>query len=402
MLALGLPIVLKVSLGTISPPVSQGLIDKLGREFASKLLMQQNLEPLDAGAGGFRFSTTERSGPAQPWTTAQILVALEEWDKKQKQPAEAFRGGIKYLIATRLATGGWGYLEESTPPVTEVNGWILIALIRSLGPDLSPRLWSADEEKEIVDVVREELDNLARYQLDDGSWPSLAPCNSLRNARNYSAVMALWALTEARANPQFASRFSQSWRQAANAGVQNILQQFNREPASPWISTRPELAGKTGRYAGLSAQALLVMHRAAHAFPELGLEAGVNRSIEAHIGQAVALDSENQWLSARALDDNDRAHDSDRYLANCGDRTGEGSSYLWYPWTIALAGAAADDRSASEKLRRDSTFIVQTMGRRADQLPAFVNSDGYAYPVAETLFALAQFKAEPAKGDNKR
>jgi hypothetical protein len=95
--------------------------------------------------------------------------------------------------------------------------------------------------------------------------------------------------------------------------------------------------------------------------------------------------------------DNQRVHDSDRYLEGLPEIQVEGSTFLWFPWILVLALEAINDK-ASPDISGSATRLVSALVQRSDEFVKFVGEDGALYPTAEGLFAVGLYlRSQPVQ-----
>src|SRR4029077_12283363 len=87
-------------------------------------------------------------------------------------------------------------------------------------------------------------------------------------------------------------------------------------------------------------------------------------------------------FAKRGVGDNERAHDSDRYLEGRTE-TVEQSTFLWYPWTIAMATTLQQDRVIDDYQRDRLRNLTSMLLMRADDAGKFARNDAVIYPTAE-------------------
>ena len=103
-------------------------------------------------------------------------------------------------------------------------------------------------------------------------------------------------------------------------------------------------------------------------------------------------------FAQRRIDDNNRIHDGDRYLrplkvvasVDAGSQaasctcpfTVEGSTFLWYPWSLAAAKALTIDSSLAPAQRERALEIVNTLEARLSDSKELIGT-GFTYVIAE-------------------
>jgi hypothetical protein len=117
--------------------------------------------------------------------------------------------------------------------------------------------------------------------------------------------------------------------------------------------------------------------------------------------QPNALTAKQDFLNRvkpdRSISDNNRMHDGDRYLQHpsgtpaaarataCSCQfTVEGSTFLWYPWSLAAARALASDQTLTADERERARQVAATLGQRAAEAQSWLDRE-YHYATAEFL-----------------
>ncbi len=364
-------------------------VAELDRNFAHDLLRQQySSGPF---AGGVRFSTSDSSDVAQPWTTAQTLVALEQSRQARASTAE-IAGGIRYLLANQTAKGGWGYMVGLASDVAEVNAWSARALIMSLVPQAGAPTWTDPEKARIHGAALRALGELAQTQMTSGAWSPILECRSPRNARTYSTIMAISAFTEARRTKLFSPAEIASFDDVVKRAAAFVLGAYRDESARSGWWPNPLERSPTGDYPGLTAQTLLVLEEAGQAFPVLRGDPRLAAMIAAQLTRANVANQYRPALSGRSISENDQPHDMESYLDACNVGTAESSTFLWYPWTLALAATAAADKDLPIPVQRQAGKMLRSLTPRLGELQRFANQNEAVYPTAEALLAIAFLK----------
>jgi hypothetical protein len=340
--------------------------------------------------GGFRFSQTGTSSEAQAWTTAQCLTAILQQDiaeVKQASPA-AIRRAFDYLERSRLQSqpGGWGYLRKMDWGVTEIDAWVALAYIYSLRADNVVLIWKPEELPGVVAKTNLALALLASREHDEGGWSVIEKTSDQTHLRTYSTAMAVWALAEAEQNGNITKGHEDEYRKAITLGAKRLLQSYATSSAAfsgwwPNPSVPP-----IGEYPGLTAQVLFALSEAKMSNAFIGADPKYKEAIEAFIKLAFEGGSSFEPLTQRKVGDNEKAHDSDRYLRGRTE-TAEQSTFLWYPWTIVMAAALQHDPLLQEYQHEQLRSLLSALLQRSDDENRFIRNDEVIYPTAETLFA---------------
>ncbi len=115
-------------------------------------------------------------------------------------------------------------------------------------------------------------------------------------------------------------------------------------------------------------------------------------AIEHFRGLTSKTDKVKFSLLGRSIESNDRMHDSDRYIRGSPYLI-EASTYLWYPWSLAvcteLLRRPSSDEDGMVSIRTSCDILAGK--RMLDDSTTFVREQPFAYVMAENLFALAFF-----------
>ena len=147
-----------------------------------------------------------------------------------------------------------------------------------------------------------------------------------------------------------------------------------------WLPN-PNRPGQAGRFDGLNAQILFVLSRAETSPASTGLK------FERSYAEAKKEFIANRELAERPIDNNNSSvPDIDIRFSN-SEFMAEGSTFLWFPWTLAeLSQLTRDqslsdtDRSAAAQLRSD------ILDHNYDRLDSYVETAALLYIFAENLF----------------
>jgi hypothetical protein len=340
--------------------------------------------------GGFRFSQGGISNDVQVWTTAQCLTALLRQDAASlKNAGPAIRRAFDYVERLRLKSpgDGWGYLKDFNWGVTEIDGWVALAYIYSLNADNAAKVWKADEIPTAIASTNSILALLLRRQHTDGGWGPIAQTSNTKHERTYSTIMALWALAEAEQNGDIVKGHDEEYRAAVTSGAKWLLEASatNSEGFSGWWPN-PSAHYQVGAYPGLTAHTLFVLSVAKSAHSFIGADSKYKDSVQSFIKLAFDGNDKFEPLTSRKIFNNEKAHDSDRYLEGRTE-TMEQSTFLWYPWTIALGASLQRDPILLDYQQDRLRNLVSKLLERIDEEDAFARHDEVIYPTAEMLFA---------------
>lgn len=389
----GVPAIGLLTFYAVATPSRIDMLDDQGRRLASTILAQQ-LQAAGPDDGGFRFETGSAAPDVQAWTSAQCLVALLSGPLNAQQ-REAAKRGLEYLARTRIPGQGWGIQPGDPRGLTEVNAWVALAEIMSLAPH-NERLLTGQERAVMASRIFLELDELVARQNNDGGWGPAPRSNRPEYNRTYSTVMALWAMIEARSSKLLRSDSRWRYDQAINNGATWLIASYreNQRGIGGWYPN-PNIKVPSGDFAGLTAQALFVLHRVEDAFPHLGSRPTLVRAQEEFL--KLARDGGNGFerLAERDVGKNARAHDSDRYfrgietvLPDWKGFHAESSTFLWYPWALMALSEIEADEADGPAIQGKARLMRETLLRRSSEAVQMASEDQVIYPSAELLFAL--------------
>jgi len=128
------------------------------------------------------------------------------------------------------------------------------------------------------------------------------------------------------------------------------------------------------------------------AFPVLRGDPRLAAMIAAQLTRANVANQYRPALSGRSISENDQPHDMESYLDACNVGTAESSTFLWYPWTLALAATAAADKDLPIPVQRQAGKMLRSLTPRLGELQRFANQNEAVYPTAEALLAIAFLK----------
>ena len=368
------------------------ILKRQTHEYIDILISQQTNSGPDSG--GFKFSQKGISEDTQAWTTAQCLAAILQGDKDTVSPLKSdIRRGFDYLSRVELDSGGgWGYQKYDKWQVTEIDAWVALAYIYSIRRD-KDFIWDANEVAAARAKIRSILDILIARQREDGGWSVIEKTTDPKQERTYSGMMAVWALSEADRNGNVFAENEEKYRSALTSGLKWLL--GSRVTSSKthfrgWWPN-PSVKDPDGVSPGLTAQVLFVLSLAKSTQPFVGSQSGFEGELSSFLDFAengVETDKNQIYgsLEKRDISDNDRATDSDRYIPGRTE-TAEQSTFLWYPWTVAMATSMSADPLLSDSQRARLKKLLDVLLRRSAAAGEFAKEYEVVYPVAEALFA---------------
>jgi hypothetical protein len=285
-----------------------------------KELAQVRNRVLSATSGhGFRWDPSDAKSEVEAWGTSQALIGLMGDAQTTTQHRDDIRGAVQYLQKIRL-TDGWGYFPNDDWSLTEITSWATLASIRSLHVGL----WTGAERPQRIAEIGDSLNAIVARQDESGGWrPIRESAEGL--TRTYSTTIALWALVEARSEPMLSGSVGKRYDDSIRRAVSWLLVHRNQAP-SGWIPNPGRENVREG-FPGLTAQVLFVLGQA-----DKTESSFVNSRIEYIDAKMKFLDCLSTTQCASKLDT--RVPDADVHLRPT-NRVLEGSTFLWFPWTVA-------------------------------------------------------------------
>ncbi|MCP5106263.1 MAG: TIR domain-containing protein [bacterium] len=345
-------------------PLSTAMIgERLIRHWTNKLFGQCDLD-----TGGFR-GFDETDPETQAWSTAQCVTALALYPSSAH--AELLRTACRYLESQR-EKDGWA-LWPGGQTVTEIGAWATMALHNAwrVGQVFQPH-----ERNEVQARIERNMCEILTRQYSNGGFSPIHPVTE-NNTRTYSTVVALWSIGAALSSGAVADEAD--CRLALTKGIRWLLNNYTDAPTR-W-TPNPNRRKDKKNYLGLSAQALLILMR-------------LERFHDGMVHDLDYLEVKEQLindptLSSREFDDNDQLSDSDQHLEGSHQNI-EGSTYLWFIWTLAALSGLARDRSipaelARKALKQRDRMLVKLQG---EDVWRRIGNRG-VYEIAETLVCLA-------------
>jgi hypothetical protein len=187
-------------------------------------------------------------------------------------------------------------------------------------------------------------------------------------------MLSVWAFVEAGE--------SQPVREALAGTHEGIIQdglnwlQNSYDENLGWVPN-PNRKKQQDIYLGLTAQTLFVLIRAARRLPNL--------SRERWLIQAKNKFLENDFTIS--LSSNRQVKSDDESFPGTG-YTDEATSFLWYPWSVAVLRLLSTDTSLSSDKMSVAGGLLDKLYRRLPDLEEQLEAGG-TYQPAENLFALS-------------
>lgn len=273
---------------------------------------------------------------------------------------------------------GWGYLEQMSWGVTEVNAWIAVAYAYSLQAE-NPSFWPPQDEPDAKTRLRGMLVRLAKREIKrSGAYSPIADASEVDYERTYSTVMTLWAFAEA-------LNIKDLWPEPERRGFEERIQRSvtwlsNKALPDGW-KVNPSNPAKEV-FAGLTAQTLATLGRVPAEVVDTSKFAALQRIKRSFL-------AEEQKLIHRPIRQNDRMHDADRYLFP-SPLSIEGSTFLWFPWAVGVAGTLADDPSLDKADREKAGRLRKKLEARAVEFTAAIEeASEFNYVPSEGLIGFS-------------
>jgi hypothetical protein len=337
-----------------------------------KDLLQVRNRVLSATSGhGFRWDPSDAKSEVDAWGTAQALLGLMTDPATTTQHRDDIRGAVLYLQQIRLADG-WGYFPNNDWSLTEITSWVTLASIRSM----QGGVWNEAERKERIAEIGRNLAAIAERQDESGGWRPIREFADNLD-RTYSTAMALWTLVEARSEPMLSTIAGTRYDDNIRRGVSWLVVHHNPAPAG-WVPN-PLRENVREAFPGLTAQVLFVLARADKADQTF-----VNSRGEYNDAKTEFLSCLNTSTCTSKLDT--RVPDVDVHLRPT-DRVLEGSTFLWFPWTVATLSDLTVDQDLTKDERKLADRFRDELLSRHDEISQGLGV-GLTYALGENLIAV--------------
>lgn len=340
-----------------------------------------------ANNGGMKAAPSAAETTTQVWTTAQGLTAVLSTDRATQKTLDSYvpriRNAFDYIQKLRRTTPaeGWNYYGNAIPyTVTEINCWVTIAHIKSL--DSRTTIWSEAERQEILNRIAGDLKEISRRQAVTGGWRPIRD-GGPDFTRTYSTAIALWTLAEARTSPAARERVGTQYDENIRTGIGWLLQ--NYKEGQGWVQN-PNRAGQKDRFDGLTAQVLFVLSRieTVSDFAYLKSDQTYRTARKDFIN--------NKQLAQRSIEkDNSSIPDPDVGFQP-SEFMSEGSTFLWFPWTLLELTQLSLDKSLSEDEREAAAQLRrEILNANAERLEHYTEAANLTYVFAENLFCVSLY-----------
>jgi hypothetical protein len=166
-------------------------------------------------------------------------------------------------------------------------------------------------------------------------------------------------------------------------GIGWLLQQYKE--GQGWVQN-PSRSGQKDRFDGLTAEALFVLSRA-EAVPDFAYLKN-DQTYKTARKDFV----NNKQLATRSIEkDNSSIPDADVRFVNSEFMT-EGSTFLWFPWTLLELTQLSQDKSLSEEDRKAATQLrLEILNANSERLENYVETANLTYVLAENLFCVGAY-----------
>ena len=341
-------------------------------------------------SGGMKSVTAGAQTTTQVWTTAQALTGVLATQKNLDGYVPKIKAAFEFIEKLRRTrpSEGWNYYGNANPyAVTEINCWVALAQIKSL--DSTTRIWTDGERADIVNRIERELEEISRRQDGSGGWRAITEDNP-DHVRTYSTVVALWALVEATKSPSLKDRVGTKHVQIIRRGVSWLIQNYKQ--GQGWVQS-PQRTGQQDRFDGLTAHALFVLSLA-----ETISDLAYLKNDQTYLTARRDFIN-NKELATKSIEkDNSSIPDADVHFVG-SEFMGEGSTFLWFPWTLLELNQLSLDQGLSEDERKAADDLrLEILNANAERIDRYVETANLTYLLAENLFCVNTYLNGRATG----
>lgn len=335
--------------------------------------------------GGMKESASAADNTQQAWATAQALVGVLSTDRDLVQYIPRLKNGFAFLKSIRRTTpaDGWNlYGNDNQYTLTEINSWVTLAHIMSL--DGKTKIWTDAERQDMLTQIDRDLAEIKLRQSDTGGFRPIRDDQPIFT-RTYPTIMAIWALTDAKLSPTVGPRIGTQYDDVIRKGINWLMSTY--KAGQGWVPN-PNRLGQSAKFAGLNAQTLLVLSRL-EGLPEFAFLKGDQ------IYKTAKLDflQNKQFATWMADENNSSVPDPDVRFAGT-EFTAEGSTFLWFPWSLAELTQLAKDPTLSEADRATAAQIrLDMLTHNAAKLDTYVEAANLTYVMGENLVGVSYFVA---------
>ncbi len=330
--------------------------------------------------GGLKSVTAGAQTTTQVWTTAQALTGVLATQKSLDSYVPKIKAAFEFMEKLRRTrpSEGWNYYGNANPyTVTEINCWVTLAQIKSL--DSSTRIWTDAERADLMNRIDRELGEIVRRQDGGGGWRAITEENP-DYVRTYSTVVALWTLSEATKSPSLKDRVGTKHVQAIRRGVSWLIQNYKQ--GQGWVQS-PQRTGQQDRFDGLTAHALFVLSRA-----ETISDLSYLKNDQTYLTARRDFINNKELATNSIEKDNSSIPDADVHFVG-SEFMGEGSTFLWFPWTLLELNQLSLDQGLSEDERKAADALrLEILNANAERIDRYVETANLTYLLAENLFCV--------------
>ncbi|MFL6373843.1 MAG: protein kinase domain-containing protein [Pyrinomonadaceae bacterium] len=325
---------------------------------------------------------------AQVWSTAQCLATLLASRPDVTQNTDRIKQGFSFIESSRRTTpsAGWNYYGNSNPfTVTEIAGWVIIAETYAVDRQ---NLLSEAERQQMVSRIARDLDEVVQRQDKNGGWRPIKE-DQPGFIRTWSSAIALWSLIEARRSPPVSQAIGTKYDDSIRRGINWLL--LNYKSGQGWVPN-PNRPGQPGHFDGLNAQVLFVLSRAetSDAFSYVKLQQAYATAKKEFLA--------DPDLTKKPIDKNNSSVPDIDIRFSGSEFMAEGSTFLWFPWTLAELSELAVDKSLSETDRAAAAAASSDLlDKNYDRLNNYVEEGGLMYIYAENLFCVSVYLNNTAR-----
>jgi hypothetical protein len=333
--------------------------------------------------GGIKESAAAADNTQQVWATAQCLVGMLSTDRDLTPYVSKIKAAFAYIKSLRRTTpsDGWNlYSDESPYTLTEIGAWVTLAHIMSL--DSKTKIWNDPEREDMIDQVNRDLAEIRLRQSESGGFRPIRD-DQPTFTRTYPTLLALWVLTDARRSTTMGGRVGAQHDEAIRKCLQWLLGTY--KAGQGWVPN-PNRLGQTGKYAGLNAQTLWVMSRV-ETLPEFAFL----KTDQIYKTAKLDFIQNKQFGTWNADESNSNIPDADGRFPGTGFNS-EGSTFLWFPWSLAeLSQLSHDDSLAPDDRNTAAALRLEMLKTNAAKLDNYVETANLTYVMAENLVCVSAF-----------
>lgn len=357
-------------------PTTVAMLTDTSNRWRKDLLATQNQD------GGLRYNNFEHDVESQAWTTAQALAAvLSRKDRLSAGEAAVVRAAFNFLdsVEGRAAGEGWGYFDYVPWDVTEINAWVTIALAKSIQHPSAKDIWAAE-----LPTAKDRLQHCSELvqsrAMAIGAWAPVNDKSHERFSRTYSTLMSVWALLEVRRLQP-----SEAVDTRIERGIDWMLLKHDASVGG-WVPN-PSREKNLEGFPGLTSHTLYVLLLAWPDFKNRLVTGGFDDVLAQYVQWLAGAEIPPRKLEfgTRPVTDNDRMHDSDRYLYK-SPRMVESSTFLWYPWTVMACKELERVHSSISSIKMFPG--CDRLAVRAEEAAKFATTEPFTYATAEHLLAI--------------